>query len=215
MVSQTERSETGSAAPSWRREIRHGRGYGERGRRQAGLSIIEVLVAAAILLIVAVGILPLFTRALVNNNAGNEYTQVSNHGKSRIEEAFQLPFNDPTLMTVPAGQKAGVVVEHYREDTETWEPGPTPSPLPTDPNNPFGVVQIPWERTTTIREYSTNAINDKDDNAVDLKKADALDGGTDPVFVHLKEVEVVVESTRTGGPLGAGKQVLLRTFKAK
>lgn len=188
---------------------------GPGGRRQAGLTLIEVLVAAALLLIIAVGILPLFTRALVNNNAGNEYTKVSNHGKSRVEEAFQLPFNDPTLMTVPAGQDAAVVVEHYREDTKTWEPGPTPSPLPADPSNPFGVVQIPWERTTTVRQYSTQAIDDEDGDVVDLKKADALSGGTDPVFVHLKEVEVLVESTRSGGPLGAGKQVVLRTFKAK
>lgn len=186
-----------------------------RCTRQAGLSLVEVLIAAAILLIVAVGILPLFTRALVNNNAGNEYTKVSNHGKSRVEEAFQLPFNEPTLMTVPAGQNAGVVVEHYRDDTGTWEPGPPPSPPPADPTNPFGVVQIPWQRTTTIRQYSTEAIHDEDDDEVDLKIAEALSGGTDPVFVHLKEVEVLVESTRTGGPLGEGKQVLLRTFKAK
>lgn len=188
---------------------------GPGGRGQAGLTLIEVLVAAALLLIIAVGILPLFTRALVNNNAGNEYTKVSNHGKSRVEEAFQLPFNDPFLMTVPAGQDAGVVVEHYREDTKTWELGPTPSPLPADPSSPFGVVQVPWERTTTVRQYSTEAIHDEDDAEVDLKKADALSGGTDPVFVHLKEVEVLVESTRSGGPLGAGKQVVLRTFKAK
>lgn len=187
----------------------------EMKRNEIGLSLVEVLVAAALLLIIAVGILPLFTRALFNNNAGNEYTKVSNHGKSRVEEAYQLPFNGPLLMTVDAGQDSKVTVEHYREDTESWEPGPTPSPLPTDTSNPFGVVQIPWERTTTVRQYSTEAIDDEDNAVVDLKKDDALAGGTDPVFIHLKEVEVLVESTRSGGPLGEGKQVVLRTFKAK
>lgn len=184
-------------------------------RLQAGLSLVEVLVASALLLIIAVGILPLFTRALFNNNAGNEYTKVSNHGKARVEEAFQLPFNGPALTTVDAGQTAKVTVEHYREDTGTWEPGPTPSPLPTDPSNPFGVVQIPWERTTTVRQYNTDSIHDEDDGKVDLPKADALVGGTPSGSVHLKEIEVLVESTRTGGPLGEGKQVVLRTFKAK
>lgn len=173
-------------------------------------------MAAALLLIIAVGILPLFTRALINNNAGNEYTQVSNFGKSRVEEAFQLPFNDAFMMTIPSGQDASVTEEHYRSDLKTWQPGAEPSsPLPPDPDSPFGVAQVPWRRTTTVRQYSTTAINDEDDTAVDLKKDQALSGGTDPVFVHLKEVEVVVQSTRSGGPLGTGKQVLLRTFKAK
>ena len=183
--------------------------------RKQGFSLLETLVAAALLLIIAVGILPLFTRALFNNNAGNEYTKVSNFGRSRVEEIFQMPFNEPGLMTIPTGQTESVLVEHYRSDLNTWEPGATPSsPLPPDPNNPFS-NEVLWLRTTSIRQYSTDAINDDDDTAVDLKKADALSGDTNPVFVHLKEVEVSIESTRTGGPLGAGKEVLLRTFKAK
>jgi len=184
--------------------------------REAGLSIVETLVAAALLLIIAVGILPLFTRAMVNNNAGNEYTKVSNFGKSRVEEAFQLPFNSAGLMTVPAGADAGVTQEHYRSDLDEWQPGADPtSPLPgPTPDNPFGAT-VPWRRTTTVRQYSAEAINDDDDTALDLQKSEALTGGTDPVFVHLKEVEVTIESTRTGGPLGVGKDVLLRTFKAK
>lgn len=184
--------------------------------RHRGMSLIEVLVAAGLLLIIALGILPFFSNAIKSNNTGHEYTQASNHGKSRVEEAFQVPFNDPALMTVPAGQPALVTQEHYRPDLRRWEPGATPSsPLPSDPDSPFGTVEIPWTRTTTVRQYSTEAINDEDNTALDLKKSEALTGGTDPVFVHLKEVEVLVESTRTGGPLGAGKQVLLRTFKAK
>lgn len=185
-------------------------------RSEAGLSIIEALVAAALLLIIAIGILPLFTRALVNNNAGNEYTKVSNFGKSRVEEAYQLPFNAAGLMTVPTGADEGVTVEHYRSDLDEWHAGAVPSsPLPgPTPDNPFG-AQVPWRRTTTVRQYSSTAINDDDSDALDLQKADALTGGTDPVFIHLKEVEVTVESTRTGGPLGVGKDVLLRTFKAK
>lgn len=183
--------------------------------RTMGFTLLETLVAAGLLLIIAIGILPLFTRAMVNNNAGNEYTKVSNFGKSRVEEAFQLPFNGAGLMTVPAGQNASVIVEHYRSDLDAWAPGATPSsPLPPDPDNPFA-NQVLWRRTTSVRQYSSEAIDDEDDTAVDLKKSDALAGGTDPIFIHLKEVEVLIESTRTGGPLGAGKEVLLRTFKAK
>lgn len=182
----------------------------ETPRRPArGFSLIEVMIAAGVLLIIALGLLPLFTRAIVNNQAGNEYTQVSNHGKSRVETLFQLPFGDVEL-TVPDGSTELVTEEYWLEplqqETETlgsWETGPSPDPPPAG-------QMVLWTRTTTIRQYSVNALDDGE-----LTIDEALDGGTDPIFVHLKEIQVQAESPRIGGPLAGGKQVLLRMLKAK
>lgn len=182
---------------------------------QEGLSLAETLVAAGLLLIVTLGLLPLFTRAIVNNNTGQEYTQVSNFGKSRVEEAFQIPFNGVDILTVDSGDTSKVTVQHFRDDLGEWDDGPVPTGVITDPDSPFGVARIPWLRTLTVRQYNINAIDEEDTNALDVAHSEALNGSVGPEFVHIKEIEVVVESTRTGGPLGAGKQVLLRTLKAK
>lgn len=172
---------------------------------EAGVSLIEALIAAGLMLIVAVGVLPLFTRAIIDNAAGNEYTQVSNHGKSRAEEFFQLPFNG-TVLTVASGSTETAIEEYWAQQEEAWKAGAIPDPLPTG-------EQALWTRDTVVRQYGIGSIDD-DPTTVDLLKGSALDGGTSPDFVHLKEVQVTVETTRVGGPLGSGKRVLLRTFRA-
>jgi len=53
------------------------------GRRDAGFSIIEALIAAAILLIIALGLLPLFTRSISDNVSGNDATQATNGSRTR------------------------------------------------------------------------------------------------------------------------------------
>lgn len=171
----------------------------------AGFTLIEALVAAGLLLIIAVGILPLFVRAIVDNAAGNEYTQVSNHGKSRAEELYQLPFNSPPL-AIAIGSQEATTDEWWSQDQAAWQPGVVPDPPPA------GDLAL-WGRQTVIRQYSVSAIDD-DPGTVDLLHTDALDGGENPDFIHLKEIEVTVDSTRDQGPLGAGKQIRLRTFRA-
>ena len=48
--------------------------YSAGRTRERGFSVVEALVAAAIILVIASGVLPMFTRAMVNNVAGNEST---------------------------------------------------------------------------------------------------------------------------------------------
>ena len=60
--------------------------------RARGFTLVEVLIAAAILLVVALGILPLFMRSIVSNMEGSDHTQVANAARARAEEFFQLPF---------------------------------------------------------------------------------------------------------------------------
>ncbi len=53
------------------------------GRKDAGMSLIEVVFASAILLFVAIGLLPLFVRSSFNNISGADSTRASQHAKSK------------------------------------------------------------------------------------------------------------------------------------
>ena len=67
----------------------------------AGFSLIEALIAAAILLIIALGLIPLFSRAITDNVNGNDATQATNGSRTQLEDMLGLPFAN-TRLTVPA-----------------------------------------------------------------------------------------------------------------
>lgn len=170
-----------------------------RGRRaggERGFSLIEVLIAAAILLVVALGVLPIFSQAIVNNRAGADYTQVTNIAKSELERLYSLPFWSPELEVVGAET---VRPEYFSQRDQKWVDGDAPA---NDP--PL------WTRTTLIRQYGIGGIIDTDkDGTLDPPRP----GGSLPREVHVKEIEVRAASGRGGGPLGAGKRITLRVYK--
>lgn len=162
---------------------------------EAGFSMIEVLIAAAMLLIVALGVLPLFTQAMVNNTAGAESTRVANHARTRAEEFLQYPFNSASLL-VPAGVTEREIDDYYAREEEAWFAG-TVSDAASAGHDPL------FTRTTTIRQF----------NVQDLTTP--LDGGAPPGAVHVKEITVEIEGTRSAGPLGAGKRIAVRVHKSQ
>lgn len=169
----------------------------------AGFSLVESLIAALILLFIALGLIPLFARSLRDNTAGNDSTQASNHGKAKMEEYLQLPFNNQAVDVAPASTQT-VVGESWAQGdaiqvgdaNEGWWPGA-----------PTGRGRLLWARQTTVRQYG---ITDLDDGRLN----NPLPGGTEPGFVHFKEVEVRLESEReTGNALGGGKVFTFRVLK--
>jgi Tfp pilus assembly protein PilV len=178
-------------------------------RKRQGLSIIEVLIAAVLMLAVALGVVPLFVRSISANSTGQEYTQVSNYARAHAEELFQLPFSSPELV-IPGGQTEVVTSEYFSSVTDRWEPAATP-PDPTEPAR--------WRRTTTIRQYSVNAlVEDTTDPSTPVFKlvtANALDGNADPQNVQLKEIQVTIDSTRKTGPLGTKGQLTVWLLKSQ
>ncbi len=168
-------------------------------RGAAGYSLIELLVAAAIFLILMIGVLPLFTTSIRTNLAGREATDTSNYGRSRIEQLFQLQFSKPELR-VPDGAEELEVQEHWSEKDKGWKPGTAPA---------AGDKAL-WTRATFVRQYSVTDLND--DGIFD----EPLDGGTAAGQVHIKELEVLVRSNRSEtGPFGNIWQTRLRMLKAK
>ena len=170
-----------------------------RGRSSAGFSLVEVLIGTAILVIVAVGILPLFASSIRSNREGNDSTQVSNFARERLEEFFELPFNSSSL-TLNAGTER-LYEEYYSVEDRDWKTGGPP----TDGTDP-----ALWTRDTRVRQYSVRALEDGV-----LEVDEALVAGSPASEIHLKEVEVTVESTARSGFLGPGKQLTVRTLKAQ
>jgi hypothetical protein len=175
------------------------------GRRgEAGLSLVEVLIAGALLL-GTVAILPLFMRAMVDNVSGSEYTQATNFGRTSVEVVNSGAFDSEDL-TLDAGTEKvtreiyypyvdGAAGEWYLDGAEA----------------PAG-ARATWERTTTVRQFNIgDIINDAEDEQA---FSEPLDAAALPGFVHLKEITVEVRSSREAGLLGFPKSIVLRRYKA-
>lgn len=160
-----------------------------RCRREAGFSLIEVLVAGAILLVIALGLVPLYSRSIRSNVEGFDYTRVSNSAKSRAEEFLQYDFNGERL-TVPGGQSEGEIEDYYSLLEHRWVD-----------ELPDGDTAL-FTRTTRIRQFS----------ALDIETP--LDGNAPPDAVHLKEITVEVTGSASGAAFGPRKSIVVRVFKA-
>lgn len=169
--------------------------------REAGFSLIEAMIAAVLLLVIALGLIPLFSRSIVDNSSGNDSTQASNHGKTQLEALIQAPFNSRQL-AVPAGQPLLQTTDSWAQGnpdelgdaSEGWWPG-----VPADRGT------ILWQRTTRVSQYS---ISDLDDGVLDNPQP----GGVQSTFVHLKMVEVELDSQRPA-LIGGGPNFTLRVLK--
>lgn len=207
--------------------VRHGR---SRGRGEVGMSLVEALVAMALLLLVSIGVLPLFTRSMVNNAAGSEATSVANHARHRLEELGQLPFNNDTI-AIADGTTEQLIDDRYfagsirsRGDEEWAAAGGGTGPELRN-------------RTTRVRQFrlnnapGTNLDQDldgivdtlpglEDDDPEDGEFDDPLGFTVDLTSIHLKEISVELNNPRDDpdnpggvGPLGAAPTYRLRTFR--
>lgn len=162
-----------------------------------GFTVVEVVIASAIFLILAVGLLPLFARSITNNLVGRETTDTTNYGRSRLEQLDQMSFFSQVL-TVPDGSTEGKTEEYWSQADKIWKPGVPPI---TDP--------ALWFRTTRVRQFSVSDL--ADDATFDAPLA----GGAAEGQVHIKEVQVAVRSARAEGPLGGNWETRMRTLKVK
>ncbi len=166
-----------------------------RARSENGFSLVEAMIAAGLFLVIVIGVMPLFTRAAVNNTSGRESTEASNHARSRAEEYLELDFNGPE-MTIATGTER-VAMDYFDPTSERWDPA-----VPTE--------RHAWTRTTTVRQYSVAALADGV-----LDRAEALPAGTDFSQIHFKEIQVTVQGVRDSGPLGPPKDITIRVLKSQ
>lgn len=187
-----------------------------RSPRTAGFSLVEVFIAGVLLMAIALGILPLFTRALRENRSGAESTDVSNVARSQVEEFLQLPWGSPKLVLVAGDANGGTVKvfgDFFSDADKRWKACNDPLPPDCDPANCLVPVADParWTRTTCIRQFSNEDVTD---DGV-LSDAEALAFDADPSQIHLKEIVVRVQSVGQSAVFGPAKRLTVRTLKSQ
>ncbi len=147
-------------------------------RREAGLTLVEMLIAVALLGIVLLGIAPLFIASVRSNYAANEYTSIHNLARDRLEQLMNLPVTDPQL-TVGA----------HPNDLPAFLPNPATGTLPSTIVNPI-------QRSYTVAHYrSTGGATGTAYTLTDVGAG---------VPYEFKRIDVTVTSTSGGTDLGIG-----------
>ena len=90
-----------------------------RPQAEAGFSLIEALIAALLLLFIVIGVLPLFSRAMMNNIQGNDSSNISNSAVGGFEELLALPFDNQAL-TLPGGAAENTTTQVYSLHHNEW-----------------------------------------------------------------------------------------------
>lgn len=160
------------------------------GAAERGFSLIEVLIASALFLIVLLGVIPLFTRAMVNNVRGRDASSMAGFSRERAEELLQIPFKNVDVTVPPEGAADSLVIN---EDWLEAEKRFTTDDL-TDPR---------WTRRTQVQDFN---YRDLIDNG---RLDDPLPAGTNPRSIHLKEIVIDIGSPRAQA--GGDKAPFVRT----
>jgi Tfp pilus assembly protein PilV len=127
-------------------------------RAEAGLTLIEILVAATVLGFALLALAPMFTGAVKSNASANQMTNSITLAREKLEELSGYPRNDPRL-TVPDGSNAagpagttitGAIVGGC-------DPDPTASPARTFCENDLPKWQNPKTGATSYGTSSPGA----------------------------------------------------------
>jgi hypothetical protein len=153
-----------------------------RPEAEAGFSLIEALIAALLLLFIVIGVLLLFSRAMMNNIQGNDASNISNAAVEGFEELLALPFDNQTL-TLPAGVTQTTTTEVYSLLHNEWI-------LPADLT---AGDEAQYTRTVQLEQFQLSDLTD--DGRLDTP----LPGGSLTTFVQLKRLEIQIQNERLVG----------------
>ena len=195
---------------------------------EAGFSLLEGLIGSALLLAIVIGVLPLFTAAMVNNAAGREGTQAANIAADGLEKTWQLPWDSPDvsfpaavgnrkieLLTGKGGSKTMAIFPANAANPEDVQPGDLGTnpitedywKVATENFTPAQRATASWGRITTMRQYSLASIADADNGGDGIMQLDeALDAGIGREFVHFKLAEVNVVNLRRAADPDSGDE---------
>ena len=158
-----------------------------RRRREAGVTLVELLIASVLLALILLSIAPLFISSMKSNYAANEYTSIHIMARDRLEQLMSLPVTDARL-------NAGT---YNTNDLPTVLPDPATGVPP--PAGTPGVLNA-LQRTYVV----TNFIN-APAGAVPIPPP-AVAWGVTPVAApnpcSFKRIDVTVQST--SGTVGFG-----------
>ncbi len=172
-----------------------------------GFSLLEALLSAALVLIITLGILPLFAHSVVQNVSGRESTISTNHSRSSSEELVPLPL-DRDRLRPDAGQNTKEICQEYEHEV-----GWAYYDCSIGVDNTDAAHQKLWARSSSVQQYSINEIYDADTKNGVPTFNNPTTGYPVPderfdSFVHIREIMITTESQREqGSVLGAGRRV--------
>lgn len=170
-----------------------------RIRSKSGFSLVETLVALAILLIVIVGILPVFMRSMRDNVWGRQLSQGANLGVTRFEEFSSLPM-DRADFAIPGGQTLVTQTRDWilRDPAHPENGGRWIAVAGTADRRLWGIQT--GRQQFNIGDMAPNFLLPDGTRAVALGAP--VDGATPLFQVHLRQLAVEVISPRVAtGPL--------------
>jgi len=71
--------------------------FQKQRRSEAGVSLVETLIALLILSFVSISTLAMFSQGMRLNKAGSDYTSITNVAKDKIEELLSLTYDNVDL----------------------------------------------------------------------------------------------------------------------
>ncbi|HKD11464.1 MAG TPA: prepilin-type N-terminal cleavage/methylation domain-containing protein [Thermoanaerobaculia bacterium] len=171
------------------------RGKGVLRDREQGVTLVELLIALALLAFILLGIVPLFLSSVKSNYSGNEYTSINMLARDKLEELQNLPMSSPELAEGAHANDLPAFVA----DPKSGVPyvSTTPGAVP----NPF---QRTWQ-VTTFKLPQTAAVP----NVTPFVPTPAAGVGTCPTPTQLgcydyKQIDVTVVTDP--GHLGIGSR---------
>ena len=191
-----------------------------RTPRQAGFSLVEGLIAAALLLVIAVSVLPIFMRALESNLSGGRSSQLSTFVSTDLEGVNQEPVDQDAWDV--GGTGTGVL----DLGDDFFDLGPSsPSLYVGDEKwvdteaDATGPGSLLWRRNISVRKYSLADVQilvGAGGGLVTAGESPMLFDAplTDDAEAHLAEIRVTIKERRDGVPAASGKRVTTGHFRA-
>lgn len=177
---------------------------------QPGFTLIEVAIATLLLLVAAVGTLPLLSRALADNVWGHEASTAAALASAALEDLGRRPLDHPSLKTVETGRRS------WSETLETGSPSEVgPARWVPAPAGSGGAFR--WRRSLEVDRLVVRRFLDEDaDGVIDrLELAEDPGSALDEGAVEVMALRVVIMTDRRQGALRrqpALRLQLLRTF---
>jgi Tfp pilus assembly protein PilV len=148
-------------------------------RPEAGFSLIEVLIATALLLLIVIGTIPLFTRSMINNVQGDEASRATNIAVDDFERLLSLPF-DALPTWLPIGDTTLTADDVFLKKGNRWVAS---TAIPSGDQARFG-------RTSTMRQYNVEDLFDG------TPLSNPLPGGATESEAQIKVIDVQVTNLR-------------------
>jgi len=156
------------------------------------VTLVELLIALALLAFILLGIVPLFLSSVKSNYSANEYTSINMLARDKLEELENLPANSPDLTEGGHGPDLPAFLPDPRTGIPPAGPGP-------------GAIPNPFTRTWQVTNFKLPA------TASVATNSPFVSAPSGPGVYDYKQIDVTV--TTDQGHLGIGsRRVMVSGF---